>query len=102
MNTLLVNNLDKITTLCKAHKVTIMYAIGSILTNDFTKDSDVDFIELLRLDAGQVKKLNTNTEYSVIKDYLAQLTARHLLFLRNVKTVKIVLPSEETKILTLP
>jgi len=37
-------------------------------------DTDVDFIELLRIDNGEVKKFNTNTEYSVIKDYLAQRT----------------------------
>ena len=36
--------------------------------------TDTDFIELLRLDAGQVNKLGTNTEYSLIKDYLAQRT----------------------------
>jgi hypothetical protein len=36
--------------------------------------TDVDFVELLKLDAGQVNKINTNTEYSLIKDYLAQRT----------------------------
>jgi uncharacterized protein len=44
MQSILENNLEQITTLCKTHKITIMYAIGSVLTNDFTKDSDIDFI----------------------------------------------------------
>jgi uncharacterized protein len=44
MQAILKNNLKQITILCKANKVTIMYAIGSVLTNEFTKDSDVDFI----------------------------------------------------------
>jgi hypothetical protein len=52
------------------------FKIGLTLTKKTidSVDTDVDFIELLRLDAGQVKKLNTNTEYSLIKDYLAQRT----------------------------
>lgn len=52
------------------------FKIGLSLTKKTidSVDTDVDFIELLRLDAGQVKKLNTNTQYSLIKDYLAQRT----------------------------
>lgn len=37
-------------------------------------DTDTDFVELLRIDNGEIKKFNTNTEYSAIKDYLAQRT----------------------------
>lgn len=37
-------------------------------------DTDVDFIELLRLENGEIKKLNTKTDYSLIRDYLAQRT----------------------------
>ena len=52
------------------------FKIGLSLTKKTidSVDTDVDFIELLRIDAGQVKKLNINTEYSLIKDYLAQRT----------------------------
>ena len=52
------------------------FKIGLSLTKKTidSVDTDVDFIELLRLDAGEVKKLNTNTQYSLIKDYLAQRT----------------------------
>jgi uncharacterized protein len=44
MQAILKNNLEQITILCKAQKVTIMYAIGSVLTSEFTKDSDIDLI----------------------------------------------------------
>jgi hypothetical protein len=37
-------------------------------------DSDTDFIELLRIENGQIKKINTKTQYSLIRDYLAQRT----------------------------
>lgn len=37
-------------------------------------DTDTDFVELLRINNGEIKKFNTNTEYSAIKDYLAQRT----------------------------
>lgn len=37
-------------------------------------DTDTDFVELLRIDNGEIRKFNTNTEYSAIKDYLAQRT----------------------------
>ena len=30
--------------LCARHKVRRLYAFGSVLTNDFKKDSDIDFI----------------------------------------------------------
>ena len=52
------------------------FKIGLSLTKKTidSVDTDVDFIELLRIDVGQVKKLNTNTQYSLIKDYLAQRT----------------------------
>ena len=30
--------------LCAKHKVKRLYAFGSVLTNDFKKDSDIDFI----------------------------------------------------------
>jgi hypothetical protein len=37
-------------------------------------DSDTDFIEILRIENGEIKKVNTKTQYSIIKDYLAQRT----------------------------
>ena len=37
-------NMDKIIALCKKYKVSKLFVFGSILTNRFNKESDVDFI----------------------------------------------------------
>ena len=39
---LIYDNIDKIIALCKKYKVKNMYVFGSILTNRFNDDSDVD------------------------------------------------------------
>lgn len=36
--------LSEITKLCKSHKVNSLYAFGSVLTNDFNEESDIDLI----------------------------------------------------------
>lgn len=33
-----------VTTLCKKHKVNSLYAFGSVVTNRFKDDSDIDFL----------------------------------------------------------
>ena len=44
-------NIDQIITLCKQHKVRELYIFGSVLTDRFTDDSDIDFlIELSTID----------------------------------------------------
>ncbi len=35
---------EEIKKLCKQHKVKFLYAFGSVLTGDFSDESDVDFI----------------------------------------------------------
>lgn len=40
---LLQTNSEAINTLCKKHKVTKLYAFGSVLTSAFNTESDVDF-----------------------------------------------------------
>jgi hypothetical protein len=37
-------NIDKIRELCKKHKVANLFVFGSVLTDRFTKGSDIDFI----------------------------------------------------------
>jgi predicted nucleotidyltransferase len=37
-------NINQIVTLCKEHKVSMLYIFGSVLTDRFTDDSDVDFL----------------------------------------------------------
>ena len=41
---LIQNHNKDILNLCKAHKVKSLYAFGSVLTERFNKDSDIDFI----------------------------------------------------------
>ena len=40
---LLENNISQIVALCRKHKVSKLFAFGSILTNRFSDESDVDF-----------------------------------------------------------
>lgn len=37
-------NIDRLVALCKKHKVARLFAFGSIVTNRFNKDSDIDLV----------------------------------------------------------
>ena len=51
------------------------FKIGLSLTKKLISDTnDLDFIELLRVKDGKIQKLNTKTQYNVIRDYLASRT----------------------------
>ena len=51
------------------------FKIGLTLTKKLLTDtSDVDFVELLRLKNGAIKKVEVKSSYSLIRDYLAQRT----------------------------
>jgi len=41
---LIDRNIDKISDLCSKHKVGRLFVFGSVLTNRFRTDSDIDFI----------------------------------------------------------
>lgn len=41
---LLQNNIEKIIALCKKHHVKKLYAFGSSMRNDFSENSDIDFL----------------------------------------------------------
>ena len=44
MNSIITDNIDKIKQYCKAYKVKELYAIGSVLSDDFTDKSDIDLL----------------------------------------------------------
>ncbi len=44
MNELLIQNLASLKSLCSAYKVKNLYAFGSVLTDKFNDNSDVDFL----------------------------------------------------------
>ena len=48
---LIRKNMAQIVALCEKHKVLQLYVFGSILTNKFNKDSDVDFTVVFDRDA---------------------------------------------------
>ena len=51
------------------------FKINLTLTKKLLTDTnDTDFIELLRVRDGKIKKIETQTQYSLIKDYFAQRT----------------------------
>ncbi len=54
-----------------ADRFKISLTLDKRLIND---SGDPNFIELLRIDAGELKKEETTTQYSLIKDYLAKRT----------------------------
>ncbi len=44
MNKIITENIDKIKEYCKQYKVKELYAVGSVVTENFTKDSDIDLV----------------------------------------------------------
>ena len=47
--------------------------ISTILSKKNLDDyNDKSFVEILKLDLGEVKKIKTPTEYNIIKDYIAK------------------------------
>ena len=46
----------------------------TLFKKDITDNDDTDFVELLRVKDGKVKKITTKTEYNKIRDYLAERT----------------------------
>ena len=44
MQRLLTDNINKIKALCKAHNVKTLFAFGSVCTERFTDDSDIDLL----------------------------------------------------------
>ncbi len=51
------------------------FQLSLVLTKKLLTDlNDVDFVELLRVENGAINKIQTQTQYSLIRDYLAQRT----------------------------
>ena len=51
------------------------FKINLTLTKKLISDTnDTDFVELLRVEDGKIKKIETKTQYNIIKDYMAERT----------------------------
>jgi len=44
MNTIITKNIDKIKEYCKTYKVKELYAVGSVVSDNFTDESDIDLL----------------------------------------------------------
>jgi len=65
-------NILSVFELCKLHNVKNMYLFGSILTEKFSSDSDVDFL----VNFGQVDQYQYFNNYMELKEKLEQLLSR--------------------------
>ena len=65
-------NIDKLTQLCKQHKVSELYIYGSVLTDHFNDSSDIDF--LVQFD--NVDILDYFDNYMDLKENLEKLLNR--------------------------
>ena len=60
---LISQHIDVINTLCKSHKVKSLYAFGSVLTDQFTDQSDIDLI----VDFSDIQLLDYSDNYFDLK-----------------------------------
>ena len=71
----LVENYSKdITALCKMHKVKSLYAFGSVLTDKFNNESDIDLI----VDFQQLDVLDYGDNYYDLKFSLENILKRNI------------------------
>jgi predicted nucleotidyltransferase len=71
---LIENHNKDIQNLCKAHKVKSLYAFGSVLTDKFNSESDVDFI----VDFQQLDVLDYGDNYYDLKFSLENILKRNV------------------------
>lgn len=92
---LIESNMQKIIDLCKLHKVKTLAVFGSILTDKFNDNSDIDL--LVNFNSNDIEDYVTN--YFGLKDALVNLFNRDVdlieekgiknkFFLRNLNTTK--------------
>ena len=70
----LENHKNVIAKLCQSHKVKTLYAFGSVLTNEFNDNSDVDFI----VDFQPQDVLDYGDNYYDLKFSLQQILQRQI------------------------
>ena len=76
-------NIDKIRALCIKHKVVRLFVFGSILTDNFKKSSDIDFI----VDFSGVELYDYADNYFELKDSLESMFKRRIDLLED-KAIK--------------
>jgi predicted nucleotidyltransferase len=84
MQTLIEKNKDKIIDLCKKHYVKELFVFGSVVTEKFNNESDVDFLYLI--DTEKFKDWATGN-YDYTDNLLSLENQLRLLLQRNVDLV---------------
>jgi uncharacterized protein len=72
-------NMDKIHKLCEQHYVSQLFVFGSILTDKFNKNSDIDFL----VDFSNIDLQNYADNYFSLKQALEEIFKRHVDLLEN-------------------
>ena len=80
---ILEKNINQITLLCDKHKVLSLYLFGSVLTDKFNPDSDIDIL----VEFGNVKLYDYFDNYMDFKEGIENVLDRKVDLLEN-KTVK--------------
>lgn len=80
---LIESNIDNVRTLCKLHKVQRMFVFGSVLSDRFQKDSDIDLI----VDFQGVDLYDYADNYFNLKESLENLFQREVDLLED-KAIK--------------
>jgi predicted nucleotidyltransferase len=72
MNNILTNYAPKITTLCETHKVKRLYAFGSVITDRFSNQSDIDLV----VDFKEIDLIDYADNYFDLQDSLEDIFGR--------------------------
>ncbi|MDR0872001.1 MAG: nucleotidyltransferase domain-containing protein [Prevotellaceae bacterium] len=76
---IITKNLKKIAALCRNHKVSKLFAFGSVLTNRFNDKSDVDFV----VEFEKIDLMNYVDNYFSLRNGLVLLLGREVDLLEN-------------------
>ncbi len=74
MNSFLQSYLPDIRALCETHRVERLYAIGSVLTDQFREESDIDFL----VSFGKIPLLEYGDNYFELQEKLEALLGRRV------------------------
>ena len=75
LNSIIKNNLSEITELLNQHKVKRAFAFGSVCTDKFNKDSDIDLLIAFNDGLGPIEY---DDNYFLLVDALEKLFHRHV------------------------
>ena len=71
---LIETNIQRIIDLCKKHQVSKLFVFGSVLTNRFNDDSDIDLV----VDFNKIDLANYVTNYFDLKEALQNVLGREV------------------------